>query len=394
VSKPVWLVLSLLWLAGACLRMTILAVPPVILLIAADLHLSGTEIGVLSGLPSILLACAALPGALLISRFGARWTLIAGLLVTAVASALRGAVLSTIVLYAATVAMSAGIAIMQPALPPLVGQWLPQRVSFATAVFTNGLLVGETLAVIVTGPLVLPLVHGSWRGALAAWSLPVLVVAGLMALLAPRASRPDRDPTASSAIASWWPNWRNKEIWRIGFMLGSVNSVYFASNAFLPGHLTELGRADLVAGALAAVNLGQLPASVVLLAISSRIEQRALPFILSGVLMLLCLAGIVMTASAWTIAFAGGLGALCAVVLTLGFALPPLLTTPSEVARLSAAMFTISYTEGLIVSVLSGAAWDLSGTARFAFLPMAISVLPLLFTPAALRFHRPPKSMP
>ena len=43
-----WIVLGLLWLAGVGLRLTILVVPPVILLIAADLHLSGTEIGVLS----------------------------------------------------------------------------------------------------------------------------------------------------------------------------------------------------------------------------------------------------------------------------------------------------------------------------------------------------------
>ena len=180
MSQPLWIVLGLLWLAGAALRMTILAVPPVILLVAADLHLSGTEIGFLSGLPSILLACAALPGALLISRFGALWTLVAGLLITAIASALRGAVLSTFALYAATAVMSAGIAIMQPALPPLVRQWLPQRVSFATAVFTNGLLVGETLAVMLTIPLVLPMVHGSWRGALAVWSIPVFLIAGLM----------------------------------------------------------------------------------------------------------------------------------------------------------------------------------------------------------------------
>ena len=358
MSQPLWIVLGLLWLAGAALRMTILAVPPVILLVAADLHLSGTEIGFLSGLPSILLACAALPGALLISRFGALWTLVAGLLITAIASALRGAVLSTFALYAATAVMSAGIAIMQPALPPLVRQWLPQRVSFATAVFTNGLLVGETLAVMLTIPLVLPMVHGSWRGALAVWSIPVFLIAGLMSWWAPRPGARNGGAVASAEIRGWWPDWRNKQIWRLGFLFGSVNSVYFATNAFLPGHLTELGRSDLVGAALTALNLGQVPASVVLLAISSRIERHALPFILSGVLMLVCLTGIAMTASGWTILFAGVLGALCAVVLTLGFALPPLLSAPSEVARMSAAMFTISYSEGLIVSVLSGAAWD------------------------------------
>jgi len=37
---------------------------------------------------------------------------------------------------------------------------------------------------------------------------------------------------------------------------------------------------------------------------------------------------------------------------------------------------------------LSGAAWDLSGSARAAFLPIAVSALPLLFVPTLVRFHR------
>ncbi len=127
-----------------------------------------------------------------------------------------------------------------------------------------------------------------------------------------------------------------------------------------------------------------------LLAVARRLERRAWPFVLCGALMLLCVAGIASTASLWTVLFAGVLGFLGAVVMTGGFALPALLTTPSDVARMSAAMFTISYSEALVVSVLSGAAWDLGGSARFAFLPIAISALPLLFVPAVIDFHRKP----
>ena len=284
MSQPLWIVLGLLWLAGAALRMTILAVPPVILLVAADLHLSGTEIGFLSGLPSILLACAALPGALLISRFGALWTLVAGLLITAIASALRGAVLSSFALYAATAVMSAGIAIMQPALPPLVRQWLPQRVSFATAVFTNGLLVGETLAVMLTIPLVLPMVHELMAWCACGMEHSRLPDSRTMSWLAPRPGARNGGAVASAEIRGWWPDWRNKQIWRLGFLFGSVNSVYFATNAFLPGHLTELGRSDLVGAALTALNLAKSPH---LLSCNIQpIERHALPFILSGVLML------------------------------------------------------------------------------------------------------------
>ena len=73
-----WAAVGLLWLAGVGLRLTILAVPPVIALMQADLHLSGTEIGILSGLPVILFGIAALPGSLLIARFGALPTLVVG----------------------------------------------------------------------------------------------------------------------------------------------------------------------------------------------------------------------------------------------------------------------------------------------------------------------------
>jgi len=41
--------------------------------------------------------------------------------------------------------MCLGIAIMQPALPPLVRMWAPTRIGFATALYTNGLLIGEVI---------------------------------------------------------------------------------------------------------------------------------------------------------------------------------------------------------------------------------------------------------
>jgi MFS transporter, CP family, cyanate transporter len=70
------------------------------------------------------------------------------------------------------------------------------------------------------------------------------------------------------------------------------------------------------------------------------------------------------------------------------------LTAPSDVARMSAAMFTISYSEGLFVSVLSGMSWDLMGDARFAFLPIAISTLPLLLVAPGIRFSAARPSAP
>jgi MFS transporter, CP family, cyanate transporter len=82
------------------------------------------------------------------------------------------------------------------------------------------------------------------------------------------------------------------------------------------------------------------------------------------------------------------LGFIGAAVFTLALTLPPLLSAPADVARVSAAVFTVSYSQALFVSVLSGAAWDIGASPRFAFLPMAISALPLLFLAPLIRFRR------
>src|SRR5579864_7237032 len=47
IRRPPWVAALLLWLAGNGLRLTILAVPPVIAMIRDDLHLSATEVGLL-----------------------------------------------------------------------------------------------------------------------------------------------------------------------------------------------------------------------------------------------------------------------------------------------------------------------------------------------------------
>ena len=80
-------------------------------------------------------------------------------------------------LYLTTIITAAGVAIMQPSMPPLVRNWLPHRVPFATAVYTNGLLVGETLGVALTLPLVLPLADGSWRLSFVYWGVPAVLTA-------------------------------------------------------------------------------------------------------------------------------------------------------------------------------------------------------------------------
>jgi hypothetical protein len=63
VPRRFLLHILLLWLAGNALRLTILAVPPVIPSIHDDLNLSATGVGILGGLPVVMFAAIALAGA-------------------------------------------------------------------------------------------------------------------------------------------------------------------------------------------------------------------------------------------------------------------------------------------------------------------------------------------
>jgi len=377
--------LILLWLSGVGLRITVLAIPPVIPLIHRDLRLSQTGIGVLTGLPSLLFAAAAVPGSLLIAKFGPSRTLVTGLLLTAVASALRGAAPDAALLYGATFAMAAGISIMQPALPRLVRDWLPDRIGFGTAVYSNGLLVGELLAVSVTGPFVLPLLGGRWRLCLVLWSLPVLVTSLLVSALAPR---PIRSESSGSSIPGvWWPDWKDPLIWRLGFILGCVNSLYFSTNFFLPDYLHHTGRSGLIDPCLTALNLCQLPASFLLLALAGRFTRRRGSYMVYGGVLLVSLVGLVFGPGRWVVASSGLFGFAASSLLILILALPPSLGEPKDVHRISAGMFTISYSCAVVIPILCGVIWDLTQLAAAAFLPIGLCAVAILLLASRLRLH-------
>lgn len=375
--------LILLWLAGNGLRLTILAIPPVLALIIVDLKLSGTEVGILNAIPVSLFALVAVPGSLLIARVGAVPALIIGLLVAAGGSALRGFASDPWMLYITTIIMAAGIAVMQPSLPPTVRQWVPDRIGFATAVYTNGLLCGEIFPVAFAG-LLLPLLAGSWRASLVLWSIPLVVIALVIFLL-----QPGGKSAPVSRPQLWMPDWRDPLLWKVGIIMSGANQLYFCTNAFLPGYLLQTGRTDLIGPALTALNVGQLPASFILLAMASRWERRKWPLLAAVAIGFIGIVGTLAFTGGWgVVASAALIGFACAVTLTLVLALPALLVAPDDVPRMSAGVFTLGYGFAMIMSILGGVAWDISGKAMFAFLPVTIWLLPGVFLILITNFSR------
>ncbi|HEY3848130.1 MAG TPA: MFS transporter [Acetobacteraceae bacterium] len=382
-TQPAWPRLGLLWLLGIDLRLTILAVPPVLPLIHRDLHLNEKMVAALTGLPVLLFGIAAVPGSLLIARIGARRATIAGILLVAAGSALRGVGPSVPTLFAMTVVMGAGVAVMQPALPTLVGSWFAGRVPLATAVYANGLLIGETLPASLAIPFVLPLLGGSWRASFVLWSAPVLATAFLVLCFTPHVP-----PDPAHARARWWPDWRDLRTWQLGFMLGGIGALYFGSNALLPDYLHAIGRPDLLNAELTVLNAGQLPASFLIMLCGRRLAGRTAPFIVMPLVGLAGLGGLLVPSAPVMIAAAGLIGFATAFMLILTLALPPLLTGQDDVHRLAAGMLALGYTSTFVVPYLGGAVWDATQVTETALLPGAAGMLIVVAMASTVRLER------
>ncbi len=381
-------VLFLLALAGVALRMTILAMPPVIPLVHRELHMSETQVGLLVGLPLAMFAVAAVPGSLLIARMGTNLAVVVGMVIAALAGAARGAAFDIWTLYAAAIATGFGIAIMQPAMPTLVREWLPNRIPLGTIVYSGGMLIGASFAPILTIPYVLPFAGGSWRLNLVLWAVPAILIAPVFFLLSPAST--DRITGAKAMPGRWWPDWRNPVIWLIGFALGSNNSPYFATNALLGDYLTTEGRPDLLGPALGWLNGSQIPALLILLFASNRLQRRAWPFVLFGPLMLAAFIALMVNSSA-----AGIIGATAVIGFTGAMtfapilALPALLSIQGDVPRTAAGMFTISYSCAIVVPTVCGALWDTTGRPWTAFLPLCLCAVVLTVLGALVTRYKP-----
>jgi CP family cyanate transporter-like MFS transporter len=89
--------------------------------------------------------------------------------------------------------------------------------------------------------------------------------------------------------------------------------------------------------------------------------------------------GVVIVASAAAFGFFG------TAILVFMLTLPALIGPPDDVHRVTAGMFTISYSCAVIVPIISGLLWDMTGTAVSAFVPIIACSLVLMALAPSLR---------
>jgi len=369
----------LLWLAGVYLRIPILVAPPLAPFIGDELALSQTLTGALTTLPILMLAIGAMPGSLSISRIGPRNTLALAMVIMVIGSAGRGLAPDTLTLMLTSAVMGLGIAMMQPALPALLPRWLePKNLAFGSAIYMNGMLMGEFIGAGITLPVIMPLLDNSWRATMLVWSLPGLLVAAALFL-------PKRDLARPTRKVAWLPDWKNPLTLKLGLLLGVSGSLFFGVNAYMGALLEQRGEFDNLTEALFWYNFAQVIASLMMLKMARYWVGRKTPLIIMLIFSLLGTLGMLVFTGWWAIASATFMSFTAGVLLIMMVALPPLLVPASETGRLSAGNFLVGYTLAFAVPMLGGLLSDWTGDVRHAIAVMI--AYGILITPLAIKLN-------
>lgn len=383
---PSWRTAALIALIGFQLRSIVVGVPPVLPELRADLHLSFSAIGALTGIPVLGLGAAAVPGALLVNRFGARRVVGVATLGLALAALMRISPPLPYSLFVWTAILALMIAAAQPGMAVLVRNWFPSRIQQTSAIYSMslgaGALAGATLSVYL-------LAFGGWRGTFVAWALLAFLAAGVWIWMAPgRGSIHEPLPHGLGRLI------RNREVWHVAALFGGQSLVFYGGMTWIP-FLLRSGSHAYLALVLFLFQVMSLPLTAILATIHLPWATSRIWYTAGGLLMSIGSIGLMLglTELAWLWAPIAGLGN--AMVFAGANSLPALLAADrSEVAGYTALMLTAGYAfaffgplvGGLLLDhthVITSPFWVITGAALMtAVLGAVLSNRPGLRSPA------------
>lgn len=349
---------SLLTLLGILLvalnlRPALTSVSPVLRQIGEALTLSPASQGLLTTLPVLFLGLCAPLAPAAARRFGMERTVLAAVILLAIALAIRP-FSGTTGLFIATAFSGGCIGVMGVLLPGIVKRDFPQSTSLMTGLYTAIMCLGAALAAGATEPLRL-IFSGNWAPALAFWLVPAAVAALVWYLQLGKQHKPAPRQQASRSLL------KDRLAWKVTLYMGLQSSLAYAVFGWLPTILQDRGLTPVEAGlALSASIMSQLLTAIGAPWVASRMRDERF---MIGLVMGLTLAGIggciyapVNTLWLWVVVLGLGQGGTFAMALTL---LALRSRDPITAARLSGMAQGIGYTLAAFGPLLTGILHDI-----------------------------------
>lgn len=384
------LVLAGLLLIALNLRPAIASISPVLEQIRTDLGLSYVTVSLLITLPTICMGIFALTAAPIARRIGQERTVFWAVVLIGLATVARIAGSYVTVLFATTILVGVGIALIQALLPTLVEKYFPSRVALVTGLYTASLISGAAIAAGATAPL--ERVFGSWPAALASWGVLGVVAAVVWGPVV-RGRRPattdesDREETVEGKVNATQLPWRSRWAWVLALFYGGSAFLYFATLTWLAPFYQTLGWSEELSGFLLTVfTVAEIGGTLGVALLTDRSPDRrpALALTLGACALGFGAVAVIPLVSPWIwVVVAGvGIGGLFDLTLVLPIDYAP---TPEATGRVSSMVISIGYLLSALGPVVIGGLRDLSGGYRVPFLVL-VGICIMMFV-VSLRFR-------
>ena len=347
--------------------------PPVLPQIRADLHLTFSQAGALTAMPVLGLGAAAVPGALLVARFGPRR--VAGLAVLGLGAAgmLRGAGPWALFFFTALLALC--VAVAQPACAVVLRTWFRDAVQPATSAYAAALGMGALAGGFLTLHL---LALGGWRGTFLIWGGLAALGGAAWLLLAP--GQKDAHVPVPAGLGRML---RRREVWHTAAVFGAQSLAYYAASTWIPFLLRPAGP-GAISLTLAALNVSNIPVAIALASWRWPWSSSRRFYAVSGAVFAVGAAGL-LALPAFYLGWSLLMGTAIACTFTGASAAPVIYARrDSEVAAFSALELTAGYALSFIGPLLGGLLLDLTGDVRAPFVPVLASALALVVLGATL----------
>lgn len=256
------LLAALIFLVALNLRPAIAAVGPVLVRIGSDLDWGEGTLGMLGAMPLWAFAAVSPLVRFVTARIGANRTILAALLVLSIGCVVRS-FCGPAGVWLGTLAVGAGIAAGNVLVPVVAKRDYEKHLPLAVGAYSACITAGSAIAGLTSASLADWL--GGWRGALAAWAVPAVVVAGLWTVRVSAHPRPHAengirqdDPQhtghdvdaiiRTSHPSEDTPLWRRPMTWWVTMFMGLQSAAFYTICNWLPAVASAAGFDDAVAG--------------------------------------------------------------------------------------------------------------------------------------------------
>ena len=253
-SKYRWVILALVWLVYFAFGLILSSIPPLVNVIAEDLSLTYSEMGVVLGSVILMYLPLAVPVGVGIDRVGHKRMITLGLLMISVSAILRSMVFSFESLFSVVLLFGIGGPTVSVGLAKVVASFFEGRErGLASGIYMTGAAVGSASSLALTNSLVLPIV-GTWRNVFSLYGFIGLCIVCAWILFAREPEGNSGQPNAKFQFRSMVIDLlKQRDVWLVAIIGSTTFLVFYGFGNWLPTILEAKGISPVDAGFLASI---------------------------------------------------------------------------------------------------------------------------------------------